>query len=266
MKSWNKEIVEKLGEYEDIVFIYGLPNVGKSLFLLQESYYQLSQGYSVLWIDTEGGIDEMMKVWSDKLKKRYGVKKDIRVVKIRSFSSFMKYLGKNVEVSASNKGKITIQLKGESKKKDGIRIFDVVRDKTLVVVDSFTAPFRLAIPSSTENLPARSDAYALAVESLFRLMDSRDDVVVMMSVHSSFTPTNPFEVKHGYVGGMVLKYFSKRIMFIEKPRKNKLSDYRKLWFMRSPRCKEWGEYSWMKITDEGYIEVDEKEVEEVLEK
>ncbi|RKY98978.1 MAG: hypothetical protein DRQ10_06850, partial [Candidatus Hydrothermota bacterium] len=105
--------------HSELTAIYGVPMAGKSLFLLQEAYYFLSQGYRVIWVDTEGGIKQMHSAWADKLRSRFQVpnRKHINFFIIRSPIRFMQFLtGYDIHIEYGKKTGLTI--KGRLKKKD----------------------------------------------------------------------------------------------------------------------------------------------------
>lgn len=67
VQSFLKGINDLIGGefYEKEVYsIYGVPSVGKSVYLMEEVANFLNQGYRVIWIDTEGGFRGNWSVWT----------------------------------------------------------------------------------------------------------------------------------------------------------------------------------------------------------
>jgi len=249
--------------YSELTAIYGVPMAGKSLLLLQEAYYCLSQGYRVVWIDTEGGISRMHEAWADKFRSRFRVpnRKHIDFITIRSPIRFLRFLtGYDVQIEYGKKTGLTI--KGRLKKKDNDLLSKHVRDNTLIIIDSFTQPFRLGFSSDSQNLPARASAMAFALSGLYDIMDSHSNTAAITTVHASLNPTNPYERANPH-GGNTILYNAKAVMLLDIPKSKKLSDFRRLIAVRTPYAKSWTKLFWLQIQSDGYHQVDPSKIQEI---
>jgi len=265
VKSYLNSITDIVGEFKphNIYSIYGDAMVGKTLYLLGEAFNLASQGMRVIWIDTEGGFNEFYNRWAGVFKQRFGYKDDIMYVWLMAYSDVMRYFGFDVSVDY-NKDKLSVLVHGEVKKGENT-IYDVVGQKKnyVIIIDSMSSIFRLQFGSNTQNFPARADAMSLLIYALSRFM-AKTDGFVITSNHESINPTNPY-LAHGEMrGGNVVKYYSKFILYFEKRDKKALSNYRKIWGVRIPDKPDWSIYRWAKITNNGYEDSSDAEVEKVL--
>lgn len=80
---------------------------------------------------------------------------------------------------------------------------------------------------------------------------------------NTFNPADPYETKAGITGGQSVKYFGKRLIYVDKRQKLDLANYRRLWLVRGENAAPWSLARVALIDDEGYHDVeDEKEAEE----
>ena len=56
---------------KEIYSIYGLPSVGKSLYMIEEAFNLLNNKYRVIWIDTEGGYNGLYETFKSKFESKY---------------------------------------------------------------------------------------------------------------------------------------------------------------------------------------------------
>jgi hypothetical protein len=263
MKSFSKNVEKLIGEYvpKEIYSFYAVPNSGKTLFLLQEAYSLVKQGVRVLWIDTEGGFNGLANSWWGK----WGFDgKNIFYVNYFDYEELMRWLGWNVTIEYG-KNKMEI-LGGEPIKKEQTVYaddFGKLRSNTAIIVDSISSLLRLRFSDSSQNYPVRATATGYLFYALMKLAN-KVNAPIITSHHASLNPTNPY-VNLGLMrGGNTVAYYSKNIIYIEKPRKKLLEDYRKFWGVRTAVAKEWGIFTWLKIDDSGYRDVDDKEVDSIL--
>ena len=251
------EIINKLfgGYSENQVFsMYGMPSVGKTLFLLHETQHFLEKGYKVIYIDTEGGVEDIINAWKKKLKLD-----GVSIIVKRTIRSLFHYLGEDIDFSVSKKGKLTLMWKGLVKKSDDDVIWNDVRraKKYVVILDSLTSPISNEIPSSTENYPFRSDVIGHVFGMLYYILDSKNGGFAIMTHHGSLNPTNPYTNIAEMKGGSRVKFMSKKIAYFEKPRKNIWQNIRKIHAVRTPLAKDWHLYGFIEYTDDGIRDVDE---------
>ena len=256
MESKYSVINDLFGGYSEgqIFAIYGMPSVGKSLFLLHEAGNFLKNGYKVIYIDTEGGVKDLVNAWSNKLKLD-----KMRIVQKRTIRSLFHYLGEDIDFSVSKNGKMTMVWKGLVKKNDENVIWKDLRSakKFLVILDSLTAPITNEIPTATENFPIRSDVIGHVFGLLHYIMDMKDGGYVIISNHGTMNPTNPYSNIALMKGGSRVMFMSKKIAYFEKLRKKVWQNIRKIHAVRTPLAKDWSLYGFVEYNDDGIKVVDE---------
>ena len=263
MKSFSENIAKLVGEYKEkeIYSYYAVPNAGKTLFLLQEASNLTKAGIRVLWLDTEGGFAGM-----EEWKKKFGLVADkFFYYQFFDYEELMKFLGFDVSVEYG-KGKVEVSMNGRVKKEDKTIYaegFGRLKGDTAIFLDSLTSLFRLKFSDSTQNFPARATATGFLVYALLYLA-SKTNAIVITSNHASLNPTNPYTNLGLIRGGNTVSYYSKYIIYIEKPRKRALEDYRKFWGVRLPNAREWEKAVWLKIDNSGFKDVSDDEVKNVL--
>jgi len=256
------------GEFKDkeIYSFYGSANVGKSTYLVGEVINAIKQGYRVAWVDTEGGFTGIWDRFSKSYKNRFGVsdkeiKDKFNYVKVLTPEELARYFGVDYEINFGKGNKVAIRLKGFLSKPDDTiyELYGRKRGKVLVVIDSFSSPFKLSFSTNVENFSGRADAQSITMMGLMRFMD-RTSAITILTHHSSLNPSNPYQVVGGVRGGNTVLYYSKYLIDVEMPRKKALSDYRSLHGVRTPIAKAWTLKEWVKIDDEGYHDSSEDEV------
>ena len=133
----------------------------------------------------------------------------------------------------------------------------------VVIIDSISSPIRTAFWTAQENYPARADAMSLIMGELTRLQDMYD-VIILTTHHASMNPTNPYDTTAMMRGGIVAKYYSKRVVYINKRGKKGFENYRKFWLVRAEDQPEWSMATVAKITDVGYVDVPKEEWDDVF--
>ena len=250
-----------------IFSVYAKPNVGKTLFLLQESFYFLSQGYNILYIDTEGGVAEKLIAWKDIFKERFGKPKgSIKFKVMRRLEDIMYYFGYKVisrYVSADKKG-----TKGKHEFQVIETLLEPPIDKeikenkiSVVIIDSVSSPFRTAFQiSAQQNHPAKSDAMAIFYDSLLALQD-KYDVFILTSHHASVNPANMYNVIPRMRGGDTPVFYSKRIFALDRREKKGQKHYRRFWLVRADGFEDFSVIVFSKIDYLGYRELTDNEKE-----
>jgi RecA/RadA recombinase len=235
--------------------IYGKPKAGKSLFSIQEACKLSADGKNVLFIDTEGSIIPMLKIWVPVFEKKYGPRKGkILVESKKSIENLMKFLGHVVllkyksKTDKLDKGKLEFSvvqtITGE--------IESIIKKNKIdfVILDSLTSPLR-SFTKEQQNYPARSDATAFIMRSFVRLQEDYN-VGCLMTVHASFNPANPYETKAEATGGIVLHHYTKRLVYLDKREANEFRDHRRFWLVRGENYPEWSRVCVAKIDSTGY--------------
>lgn len=270
---------------------YSMPNTGKSLLMIQEAVYLLSKGYTVLYIDTEGSGEKMIRKWAPIFAKRFKTNlKNLYFESRRTLESLCYYLGFEVKFitkqvdeeelnpvvvdEENNENKKGKKKKRKKKEKAGkIEVIyrpldislveqDIQKYKIdFVILDSLSNPIRAAFPTGQQNNPEKSFVEGRILQKLIELQEKyRVGVVVIM--HASFNPASPYDTRIGYRGGLSVSHNLKRVVYIAK--KGGYEDYRKFWLVRSEDAKPWSKFVVAKITDMGYIDVDKSIWEELL--
>lgn len=227
----------------EIFALYGLPNIGKTLLSVQETFWMASQGVNVLYIDTEGSFATALRVWKDRFEKRFQKKADIYAVSYPNLEDLMRFLGYNVDIGLKgNKVEVSSELiKGESEFEKFVRENKI----GFVVLDSVSAPIRNKFPSAQQNFPARADITSMIYAGLLKAQVH--GVAVLTIHHASFNPANPYETHADLRGGIVVQYYSKRIVYMDMREKKGMEHIRRFWLVRSPNARSWSKVSFAKV-------------------
>jgi KaiC/GvpD/RAD55 family RecA-like ATPase len=285
---------------DEVVALYGKPQVGKTLLCLQEA---VASGKNVLYIDTEGGFKGMAQKWYDIFVERFkATKSHIYLESCKTLDALTDFLGFKTRVvfkvadedeeSSGNdkrKGKETAtveekvaemqkQERRELKEK-GKMEFRVIeryenalvdgwikeKDIEFVILDSISAPIRVLMPEERQNLPARATAMALIMGKLINLQQ-RHNVCVLVTNHASFNPTDPYQSRDSTSptmrGGISVYHFSKRIIYMDERHGKDYRNFRRLWIMRIEDEPRAGAVVGVRIDDTGFSDV--KDVKDLL--
>ncbi len=254
---------------DSILGVYGESMAGKTIMALQISAYMVSKGYKVLYIDTEGGVADIAKAWMSVFQKRFGItdedlEKRFLLAKVLDLVEFFELLKKKVKIDIKNsKVEVTINDIPEKELKNKLTFESLIREEKIdmVVLDSMSSLFRV-IPSNPQNFPARADLEAQLFYELIKLQDKRN--IFMMVLHQSSQNPMAFDSRQELRGGMVVKYFTKRIIYIDKSQKKKYEQaYRRIWVIRAEDEASWGKCAIVKITNNGYEDLSAKEALEI---
>jgi len=261
LDALNKLFGREAYNSDEIFAIYGKPKAGKSLLMLQESYFFMTQGYNVLYIDTEGSSSEFIKKWVPIFEERFGKRKgNFWLARTRSLDEFMEYLGYKVSVDRK-KGKMEFRVDEILKKP---KIDETIKSKRidLVVIDSLSAPLRV-FTSAQQDQPSKADATAQIFMKLIKVMEEYSTAIIVVS-HASFNPANPYEIGAEMRGGIVMHHNCKRVVYIDRRSAKDFKDYRRFWLVRAEDVPDWSRATVAQITDIGYI--DAAEDDEVMKK
>lgn len=250
----------------EILNIYGKHKVGKTLFCLQEAYNFAVNGLNVLYLDTEGGVEEMIRKKFPVFKERFGETKGKIYLnpKLKTIESLSHYLGWTVRVIP---GKVSRDGKGGKMEFDILAshspsdIERTVKEHNInaIIIDSISNPMRAFTTSRQQNFPARGDCYALIFRTLVTLQENFD-VIVITTSHASFNPADQYAKFADSYGGSQLHHMAKReLYFDQRIGKNNLpakgyENYRRVWMARGEdAC--WQKATVLEITDIGYVDV-----------
>jgi predicted ATP-dependent serine protease len=251
--------------------IFGKPNMGKTLLLVQDAFYLASEGKNVLLIDTEGGTWKMMQAWKEVFEKRFGkLTGNLYIEKRRGLSDVMEYVG--------YRGGVTF--KSAAKDEKGIMEFRVVQtldeaqieedvekaEIDLLIMDSISEPIRSAIPLQQQNNPAKASALALILGRLVELQKEYN-LAAIVSSHASFNPSAyELSIDAEIFGGLVLKHNCKRVVYLDRREAAGFENYRRLWQLRGEDEAEMSNFLYLKYSDAGISEVPKNsyKIEDVL--
>lgn len=267
MKSFLNNIHEIIGDFypEEYYSIYARPSSGKSLYFLSEAANLISQGATVVYLNTESGFQGIFDYWKPKLEVRFNIKfteQNFKLFKLYSLESLMEFLGNPIMITVKDKGKLGTFLMEAKKSSEVDSIYKhISHSKNLVFfLDSFSALMREGFNSVVENFSARADATGFLFATLKELMHNTGGFV-FMSHHASIDPMNFYHQKDKMRGGTVVAYYSKYVLFFETQLKNTMRDYRKCWGVRVSGQKDWEKSTWLRIDSEGFQDATNEEAE-----
>jgi len=197
----------------EVMALYGLPNVGKTLLSLQETMFLASQGVNVLYIDTEGSLASAYRAFGSVFKERFGEPKGvIEVEVVKTLEELLYYMGFKVEIMLKGQ-KVEVQAE-EVNGEPGIE--RVVRENKIgfIIIDSITQLIREKFPSVQQNFPARADVTGMIYASLLRVQ-AKYGVGVLTTHHATFNPANPYETLADIRGGVAVLYTNKRVVYLD---------------------------------------------------
>ena len=261
IRSGLKAISELIGEYnqESIHALYGSSQVGKTTLVMQLLYEasELLQT-DVLFYDTEGGGKQFLHDWDAVMRKRYPKAKQIHIRLVRNWKDVLLDHGKKVNAKVSDTGKMDV-LVLEEKDPSPVEDFITKNKIGMVMYDSITMPMK-KFGSARQNFPARNYAQTLWLGTMIDLID-RHNVIVFANHHASKDPALPYAAEE-MTGGSAVQYFSKILLYMKKWRAKGATSYRTIklqrYFNKAPNEHE----TLIKITDDGYIDVSAKDMEE----
>ena len=219
--------------------IFSVPNLGKSFLAVQYAMHLSRQGIGSLYIDTEGFLSE--KVWQkfcNIFQRRWSdVRPDlIKIIPLRNVFRLYRFFGIQVSLEYS-KARTTVIIKFPKTKK---KVQSSTRDEAwyeysqayktitndnigLLILDSLSAPIKLAVGSATQNLPARADLQRTLLDAIITISDYCD-IASLIITHISKSPTVPQDLGRPY-GGQEIGYFLKHILLLKRPKKEWFDRY-----------------------------------------
>lgn len=265
VKSFLNSINKLIGGefYEKEVYsMYGVPSVGKSVYLMEETANFLNEGYRVIWIDTEGGFRGNWSVWTPVFINKFSKMKpdNFHYEKVLDLEGFCSLFGMTVGLEYGKSKMEVTPLKVEEKDSILYREFGKLKGKVAVIVDSFTSPIKLQFTSKVQNFSGRADAESLMLWNLVKFAEKVNGFVIL-SNHESKNPTDPYHPQGKLRGGDTVKYYSKYIIQFNKPMKKSWANFRQLIAVRTPIAPDNSLAEWVKIDNEGYHDTTQQEVE-----
>jgi len=238
----------------EVMALYGLPNVGKTLLSLQETMFLASQGVNILYIDTEGSLASAYRAFGQVFKDRFGEPKGIIEVEVvKTLEELLHFLGFKVDIELKGQ-KVEVQ----AEEVDGEpEIERVARENKIgfIIIDSITQPIRERFPSVQQNFPARADVTGMIYASLLRAQ-AKYGVGVLTTHHATFNPANPYETLADIRGGIAVLYTNKRVVYLDYREKKGMEHIRRFWLVRGPGKQSWSDVAFARIDDRGYWDVE----------
>jgi len=74
---------------------------------------------------------------------------------------------------------------------------------------------------------------------------------------NTFNPADQYETKAVVTGGQSIKYFGKRLIYVDKRQKQEYKDYRRFWLVRGENAPAWSKAVITLINDEGYNDIED---------
>jgi len=208
--------------YGTITTVFAEPKVGKSMLSYQIGIGNISNTkLKTLYIDTEGirkqdfvsivtKFNSRFNVPTKELFEKFEYTTTLGDIKLKSIQKLFQIFGIMPMIEMSKGGRYTVQfetcapiIKEEQWKNYG-----------MIIIDSMTAPLKMAIGSNTANLPTR----AQLTERLFGILIEiamRHNIAVVVNHHCSVDPLNLFGRDFGKAwGGDPILYNSKYALLI----------------------------------------------------
>jgi len=208
--------------YGTITTIFGEPKCGKSMLAYQVGIANIDKtNLKTLYIDTEGIRKQDFFSIINKFNSRYNVPPkeltdkfqyitSLADLKLKSIQKLFQIFGFLPMIEMSKGGRYTVQFEtcAPTIKEEEWKNY------SMIIIDSMTAPLKMAIGSSTANLPTR----AQFTERLFGLLIEiamRHNIAVIVNHHASVDPMNLFGRDFGKAwGGDPILYNSKYALLI----------------------------------------------------
>ena len=207
--------------YGTITTLYGEPKAGKSMLCYQLGLANTAKtGLKTLYIDTEGIRRQDFASIVNKFNSRYKLSPQeiakfeytttLGDLKLKSIQKLYRLFGVMPMLEMSKGGRYTVQFEPCAP------VFKEEQWKqySMIIVDSLTAPLKMAIGSNTSNLPTR----AQLTERLFGMLIEiamRNNIAVVVNHHASVDPMTLFGRDLGKPwGGDPILYNSKYALLI----------------------------------------------------
>ena len=208
--------------YGTITTIFGEPKVGKSMLGYQVGIANIAKtGLKTLYIDTEGirrqdftsiinKFNNQFNVPDKELTDKFEYMTTLGDLHLKSIQRLFQIFGIMPMIEMSKGGRYTVQFEtcGAIIKEEQWKNYG------MIVIDSMTAPLKMAIGSNTSNLPTR----AQLTERLFGLLIEiamRNNIAVVVNHHASIDPMNLYGRDFGKAwGGDPILYNSKYALLI----------------------------------------------------
>lgn len=234
------------------IAFFGAGEAGKSILMLQEAICVAAQmNKNVLLIGTEGAEDVFVDLWLPAFKQRFNFLGHVSVISTETVEDLLKKFGRQIEIKVSDKGKADIIVTGACKNEI---VEKIIKDNIgVVVLDSFTMPFRTEFAGGRMNFAGRADAECLIFGELRRISHTKN-LVVLMSHHATMDPTNPY-AKPALTGGKNIIHNFKVALYVERSKSPNVEKMcmRRIYLARFFNRPAWRDKRKITLTDTGFI-------------
>ena len=241
-----------------ITALYGKPSIGKTLLSIQEAVYLSTKKFNILFIDTEGSLIPMFRKWIPIFENRFGKRKGkIFIESKKTIENLMAYIGYEVvlEYKMANKKQKKGKLEFKVLRSIDNELEAIIKKNKIdfIILDSLTSPLR-SFTKEQQNLPSRSDAIAFILRELIRLQE-KYNLGILITHHASFNPADKYQTMADVAGGVVVQYYSKRLIYIDKREAKDYANYRRFWLVRGENSPKWSKAGVALIDGDGYHDV-----------
>jgi hypothetical protein len=273
IEGLNKAYGGYLYNSDAIVMEYAKDQMGKTLTLLCDAYNAMAQGFNVLWIDTEGGMLNIVAKWKDKLLERFKniepEKKagELYIEPRDGWHNLHDYFGYNTIIQYTQKdqgkaGKLTLRVIEDSNDYPARQDVKNLNIK-FVILDGVSQPNRNQISDEQQNNPVKSTCVALVLGRI-RSLQKEFGVSAAITCQASWNPAEQTPDGKSNAGDVQARgtasanYTAKRIIYIDKRESAKLANYRRFWLKRIEGERELSHVVPVMIDDSGVHDSDIK--------
>jgi predicted ATP-dependent serine protease len=264
LRKSSVDTINKLlgGYYERLpTAIFGDPQSGKSLFLLQEAHYMgVEYGGTPIFIDTEGGADTMYEKWKPKFDNRFG-KGSVLIKDLRRLPDLLNYLGYKVKITYSEGGQVSLTVRDVMEKPPLLKDIQQL-NSPVVIMDSLSKPLKAYFGGDRRNFPARSYAINYITTTITDIAIEHN-IPIIITHHSSRDPANPYK-KPGLYGGTSLRYEFKIVLYIQRRSHPSLEKVRDIFLVRFFDVEDWKAKESMVLTDRGFEYIDQDGIRKLM--
>lgn len=184
----------------------------------------------------------------------------IFVVRARGLRNLCAFFGAHVNLRISKRGKMGVRFLGSIENMCNTLLEEY--DTDFVVVDSLSNPLAV-FSGGLVNYPARSEALKLIFKSVQEEVCDVNEPVFVMSHHATFDPQNKYSEPSAF-GGKWVKHNTKVSYYLKETgsKKKEHAGIRFLYLTRWFDKKRFAERSRIRLTDDGFFDVDEAEKED----
>jgi len=241
----NKAYGGYLYNSDAIVMEYAKDQMGKTLTLLCDAYYAMGLGYNVLWVDTEGGMLNIVQKWQPKLLERYPPSMvehgELFIERRDGWRDLHAYFGYDTKIEyvqkdKGSKGKLTLSVIKDWPDYQARKDVESLKIK-FIILDGVSQPNRNQISDEQQNNPVKSTCVALVLGRI-RSLQKEFGVSAAITCQASSNPAEQTPDGKSNVSDVMARgtasanYTAKRVIYIDKRMSSNLANYRRFWLKR----------------------------------